>query len=215
MRDVCADPEPADLVRRFVTPGRRYLRLGGGALRLTGAERELFVEELVGAAREITPTELGTLFEGGWRERKTAAWLVAVAGRTEFRTLIGELLPASAGPYAGGAYCVTLATFGEDADADLLCGYLDHYLRRPDLCYDQGPALGALLHLDAALGTERASRYLAAGGLWQQWAEARPGIAPEPQEVRQFVDRLCSFANECAELFAGRGSQALSPRPDS
>src|SRR4051794_36280669 len=111
MRHANTDPELMGLVRRFVTPGRRYLRLGGSSLRLSGPEREQFVRELVQAASEITLAELGSLFEGGWRERKTASWLVVVAGRTEFRPRIGELLLASEGPYAGAAYCVTLATF--------------------------------------------------------------------------------------------------------
>ncbi|MFF4922410.1 DUF6000 family protein [Kitasatospora sp. NPDC001261] len=163
MRHATTDPELLGLVRRFVTPGRRYLRLGGSLLRLSGPERLVFARELVQAALEITPAELDVLFEGGWRERKTASWLVVVAGRTEFRSRIGELLMASEGPYAGAAYCVTLATFGDSRDADLLCLYLDRHLLRPDLDYDQGFALGALLHLDATLGSERASGYLAEG----------------------------------------------------
>ncbi len=202
MRHATTDPELLGLVRRFVTPGRRYLRLGGSLLRLSGPERVVFARELVQAASEITPAELDVLFEGGWRERKTASWLVVVADRTEFRNCIGELLLASDGPYAGAAYCVTLATFGDTADADLLCRYLDRYLLRPDLDYDQGFALGALLHLDAALGSERASRYLAAGGLWQQWNHAPPPRNQDPQKYRQVVHQLCSFAGECAELFA-------------
>jgi hypothetical protein len=207
MRHATTDPELLGLVRRFVTPGRRYLRLGGSLLRLSGPERVAFARELVRAASEITPAELDVLFEGGWRERKTASWLVVAAGRIEFRSRIGELLLASEGPYAGGAYCVTLATFGESADADLLCSYLDHYLLQSDLDYDQGLALGALLHLDAALGSERASRYLAADGLWQQWTDAPPRRNRDPQEYQQVVDQLCSFANECAELFASLESR--------
>jgi len=157
--------------------------------------------ELVQAAREITPAELSILLEGGWRESKTAAWLVAIAGRTEFRSRIGELLLASAGPY-GGAYCITLATFGTSADADLVCRYLDRYLPRPDLVHDRTIALSTLLHLDAVPGTERASRYLAAGGPWQQWTDARSNTVRDPQQYRQIVDQLCSFASECHELFA-------------
>ncbi|MFF3350185.1 DUF6000 family protein [Streptomyces sp. NPDC002779] len=206
MRDAITDPELKDLIRRFVVPGRRYLRLGGSALRLSGPERDLFVSELVQAAGEITSDELGILFEGGWRERKTASWLVAVAGRTEFRSRIGELLLASAGPY-GGAYCITLATFGTGADADLVCRYLDRYLPQPDLAYDRTFALSTLLHLDAVLGSDRASSYLAAGGLWQQWAEATPNRVLEPQEYQQVVGQLCAFARECAELFARRETQ--------
>lgn len=131
MRYASLDPELMDLVRRFVTPGRRYMRLGGSSLRLSGPERDLFVGELVQAAGEITPRELGILFEGGWRERRTASWLVAVAGRTEFRSRIGELLLASGGPYQG-SLCIALATFGTSADADLLCKYLDRYLPEAD-----------------------------------------------------------------------------------
>nr|WSX47668.1 DUF6000 family protein [Streptomyces sp. NBC_00974] len=202
MRHANTDPELMELVRRFVTPGRRYLRLGGSAHRLSGPERVAFMKELVQAASEITPTELGILFEGGWRERKTASWLVVVAGRTEFRSRIGELLLASGGPYAGAAYCVTLATFGDNADADLLCRYLDHYLPKTDLHYDQGFALGALLHLDAVLGTERASRYLAPGGLWHQWTEGPPRRDWDPYGSQQVVEQLCSFARECTALFA-------------
>lgn len=213
MRNATTDPELLGLVRRFVTPGRRYLRLGGSLLGLNGPKRVAFARELVKAASEITPAELDVLFEGGWRERKTASWLVVVAGRTEFRSRIGELLLASEGPYAGGAYCVTLATFGTSADADLLCNYLDHYLPRPDLDCDQGLALGALLHLDAALGSERASHYLAEGGLWKQWTDTPPRRDRDPQEYQQVVDQLCSFASECAELFAslesGRGFSGL------
>ncbi|MEU9918022.1 DUF6000 family protein [Streptomyces sp. NPDC051001] len=199
MRHPNTDPELMGLVRRFVTPGRRYMRLGGSSLQLSGPERDLFMRELAQAAGEITPAELGILLEGGWRECRTASWLIAVAGRTEFRSRIGELLLASAGPY-GGSYCITLATFGTSADADLVCRYLDRYLPQPELAYDRTFALSTLLHLDAVLGTERASPYLADGGLWQQWTDATPNTVWEPQEYRQIVDQLCSFASECAEL---------------
>ncbi|MEK2491887.1 DUF6000 family protein [Kitasatospora purpeofusca] len=201
MRYPQTDPELMDLVRRFVAPDRRYMRLGGSSLRLSGPERELFMRELVQAAGEITPAELAILLEGGWRERKTASWLVAVAGRTELRSLIGELLLASGGHYSE-SYCITLATFGTSADADLICRYLDHYLPRPELIWDQTFALSTLLHLDAVLKTERASRYLAPGGLWQQWTDATSNPVQDPQEYRQIVEQLCSFASECAELFA-------------
>jgi hypothetical protein len=206
MRDAGTDPELRDLIRRFVVPGRRYLRLGGSMLRLSGPERDLFVRELVRAAGEITPAELGILLDGGWRERRTASWLVAVAGRTEFRSRIGDLLLASAGPY-GGSQCITLATFGTSADADLVCTYLDRYLPQAELGYDRTFALSTLLHLDAVLGTERASTYLADGGLWQQWAEATPNRVLDPHEYRQVVDQLCSFAAECADLFAASAAE--------
>ncbi|MER8236163.1 DUF6000 family protein [Streptomyces sp. NPDC094049] len=211
MRDVCDDPELRDLIRRFVNPGRRYLRLTGSLLRLSGTEREQFGRELARAAGEITPAELGVLLEGGWRERRTACWLIAVAGRTEFRGRLGERLLADANPY-GGAYCVALSTFATDADADLVCAYLDRYLPRPDLGYDQTFALSTLLHLDTVLGTERASRYLAVDGLWQRWSDATPGTPGDPWEYQRIVAQLCSFAHECAGLLAGGEKDCSPPR---
>ncbi len=201
MRDVWSDPELQELVRRYVRPDRRYLRLGGSLHRLSGVERSAFVRDLAQAAYEITPAELGILFEGGWRERKTAAWLVAVAHRTEFRDLVGRLLLASGGPYAGAAYCVALAKFGTAADAELLAAYLDHYLSRPDLDYDQPIVLGTLLYLDGVLGSDSASRFTAPGGPWDRWLEARVAAALDPHDCRQGMQRLCAFVDETAEAF--------------
>ncbi|MFC9816575.1 DUF6000 family protein [Streptomyces virginiae] len=201
MRDVQSDPELQDLVRRFVTPDRRYSRLGGSVFRMSPAERSAFVRNLAQAAYDITPAELGVLFEGGWRERKTAAWLVAVAHRSEFRELMGRLLLASEGPYAGKAYCVVLAKFGTAADAELLSAYLDHYLARPDLDYDQAFALGTLLHLDEILGSEYTTRFLAPGGPWERWLKVRAVAALDPQDCRQAVQQLCAFVDETAAVF--------------
>lgn len=192
-------PELTGLIRRYVTPGRRYLKLGGALLGLTGWKRLAFLRKLGKAAGKITPRELGILLGGGWRERKTAAWLIAVAGRTEFRGRLGELLLASESPYAGLAYCLALAKFGTPADADILAAYLDRYLAHPDLDYDQAPAIGALLHLDARLGTDRADRFLAKGGPWQQWIDGAPGYENyDPHEAQEFIGQLCCVAAEAA-----------------
>ncbi|MEU9043032.1 MULTISPECIES: DUF6000 family protein [unclassified Kitasatospora] len=198
MRHTHEDPELRTLVRRYVTPDRRYLRLGGSLMRVTGPERAKVALELGEVAGDITPHELGVLLEGGWRERKTAAWLIAVARRTEFRERLGELLLAGEGPYTGMAYCVALATFGTPADADLLAAYLDRYLRRPDLRYDQEAAMGALSHLDTKLGADQAAPFLAPDGLWHQWIEGPPhkkhhGI---PDHYRTVIARFCAFADE-------------------
>jgi hypothetical protein len=199
------DPELRDLVVRFVWPGRRYMRLAGGMLQFSGPERDFFVSELVQAAREITPAELSVLLEGGWRECRTATWLVAVSGRTEFRSRIGELLLGPGNPRIG-AYCITLATFGTSADADLVCAYLDRYLSRPELFHDRTFALSALLHLDAVLGVDRASSYLAPGGLWQYWTERTANTVRDPREVQKLVAQFCAFAKECGELYASADS---------
>jgi len=150
-----------------------------------GGRRDRSRKTQGGAAADIEPRELSVLLEGGWREWKTAAWLIAVAGRTEFRARLGELLLASEVCIAGRGYCVALACFGTEADAQLLITYLDRYLPRLELHYDQGMALGALLHLDAGLGTDHADRFLRPGGLWKRWTDgppSKPGYDHEPFE---------------------------------
>ncbi len=158
------------------------------------------MKKLGKAASEISPRELGMLLDIGWRERTTAAWLIAVAGRTEFRDRLGELLLASEVPYAGQAYCVTLAGFGTPADVAPLVAYLDRYLPRPDLHYDQEAALGALLLLDSKLAADHAARFLAPDGLWQQWTDGLPGRDLDtPDRYQEFIGQLCAFADDAAQ----------------
>ncbi|MGV9313603.1 DUF6000 family protein [Streptomyces sp. NPDC003691] len=203
IRDPRDDAELSALVRRYVTPERRYLKLGGGLLRMPSPEYDRFLRRLSEDAGVITPHEIATLFEGGWRERRTAAWLVAVSRRTEFRGRIGELLLASEVCCVGLAYSVALAGFGTARDADLLADYLDRYLRRPDLGYDQTVVMGALQLIDLNLGGGHAERFREPGGLWQQWLHDAPHMQgdsdPTPSLV-SLIRRLCAFVDECAEM---------------
>ncbi|MEU6681062.1 DUF6000 family protein [Streptomyces sp. NPDC046925] len=209
MRHSDEDAELRELVRRYVTPGRRYLKLGGGLLRLEEPELGRFVRLLAADAGVITAPEIATLLKGGWRERRTAAWLVAVSRRTEFRDRLGELLLASEVCCAGSAYCVALASFGTPDDADHLTAYLDRYLRRPDLGYDQSVAMGALVYVDLNLGHDKAARFLAPDGLWHQWLQGRADGRQAGVHAGTYADslslirRLCAFVDDCAELRQG------------
>ncbi|MFE9560093.1 DUF6000 family protein [Streptomyces sp. NPDC006487] len=109
------------------------------------------------------------------------------------------------GPVRGGtAYCVALAKFGTAADADLLAAYLDRYLLRPELDYDQPTVLGTLLYLDGVLGSDSASRFIAPGGPWDRWLEVRVAAALDPYDCRQGIEQLCAFATETAETLGPR-----------
>lgn len=202
MRDPHDDAELLALVRRYVTPGRRYLKLSGSLLRMESPEYDRFMQDLCKDAGLVTPEEIATLLEGSWRERRTAAWLVAVSRRTEFRERLGELLLASEVCCVGLAYSVALASFGTARDADLLAAYLDRYLRRPDLGYDQAVVMGALLFIDLNLGGGQVDRFRKPGGLWQEWLREAPhqqaGTDPTPHFL-SLIRRLCAFVDECAE----------------
>ncbi|MET9498965.1 DUF6000 family protein [Streptomyces sp. NPDC006552] len=196
------DAESLALLRRYVTPGRRYLKLGGGLLRMQSPEGDRFMRSLRADAGLIAADEIAKLLEGGWRERRTAAWLVAVSRRTEFRERLGELLLASEVCCVGLAYSVALASSGTPRDADLLAAYLDRYLRRPDLGYDQTVVMGALQFIDLNLGGGRAARFRQPGGLWQQWLQDAPhmqdALDPTPSSL-SLIRRLCALIDEYAE----------------
>lgn len=78
MRWTREEYEMLKLTRRYVTRDRRYLKLGGALLGMGGRDRAKFMRTLGKAAGEISPRELGVLLDRGWRERGTAAWLIAV-----------------------------------------------------------------------------------------------------------------------------------------
>ena len=197
-------PDDAELtaaIRRYVTPGtgsiRRYLKLlHGNFVTLDQRERRRFLARLARSARRITDHELAVLLDSEWRSRLTASWLIGLDKREQFRDRIGGLLLASEVCYAGQGYCLALARFASPADADLLAAYLDAYLPQPDKRYDQDWALGALLHIDAVLGTDRAGRFLTEDGLWQQWRATEQTTA----ELRGWMDRLCAAADEAIRL---------------
>jgi O-acetyl-ADP-ribose deacetylase (regulator of RNase III) len=123
------------------------------------------------AAAELGPPQLERLlWENDWRPRLVAGWL---AGATLARGLaprLGRLLLASEFPFACQAYCFAMASFADDAAALALERYLDTWLPRLDCPYDQHWALAALRHVDAARGTRRAGRFLAAGGPWAEFS---------------------------------------------
>ncbi|MFI9384509.1 DUF6000 family protein [Kutzneria sp. NPDC052558] len=192
------DPELLDVIHRYVIPeagsAQRYLQLlHGNFARLEERERAEFLRSLAEAANQITDHELGVLLESEWRSRITAAWLIAAGRHDQFRERIGALLLESGLIYAGQGYCAALARLGTSEDAEILTAYLDRYLRRPDLYYDQTWALVALERIDADLATDHAAEFVQPGGLWQQWATSNP---TDTFFHRQRIDALRFLAQQ-------------------
>ncbi|MET8510088.1 DUF6000 family protein [Streptomyces sp. NPDC005077] len=147
----------------------------------------------------ITAAELEALFAYEWRSRVTAAWLVGVGRRTSFRERIGGLLLDSEVCYSGKGHCFALARLGTQANVEILTAYLDRYLPRTDLRYDQPEALGALLRLDAQLGTHHADRFTEPDGLRDHWVQALGHLnyhsSYTPDEQRRWIDLQCDVAD--------------------
>ncbi|MFJ8707695.1 DUF6000 family protein [Streptomyces anulatus] len=190
------------VIERYVTrkdsdhPHYRELK-SGRLLRPGWPHAERFARHLIDDAATISDAELEARLGFEWRARLTAAWLIGVGRRASFRERIGDLLLASEVCYSGGAYCFALARFG--THAEILNAYLDRYLPRTDLRYDQPAALGALLRLDAHLGTHRAARFTQPDGLWDEWVNALAHLRDHPDytpaERRRWTDLHCDFAN--------------------
>jgi hypothetical protein len=130
------------------------------------------------AARDFHPADAEALLGVAWRESLVAAWISGLKGWRELIPRMSELLLASATCFAGQGYCGALALMPCEASAAALRAYLDRYVARPDLDYDQRWALAAIRIVDRALGTDSASTYTAPGGAWETFC-ARQRRPPE------------------------------------
>ncbi|WP_328458727.1 DUF6000 family protein [Streptomyces sp. NBC_00386] len=79
--------------------------------------------------------------------------------------------------------------------------------------HDQHAGLGALLRLDARLGTHHADRFTRPDGLWGQWVDALAHLRGDPDdtlaELRRWTDLRCDFANGWT-----LGREDSAPRPE-
>ncbi len=143
---------------------------------MTAPEDAAFGERYRALRAEATPALAGELFSYfNWRPKAVGAYVVGIERHESQRDLVGRLLLRSDVCCCGRALCLALARLGGAESSRVLCTYLDHYLTRPDLVFDQPDALAALTSLDARDGTAHAHGYEA------QWAHY---IANTPSKPR-------------------------------
>jgi|688.fasta_scaffold674198_2 hypothetical protein len=142
-------------IQKFVVPF--YMNL----LRLsehTAAHKE----HLLPIRDEVTSALVKTLLgDFNWRTRSTGSFFAALFDYTDHQETIGRLLLKSEVCYAGSTYALTLAAFNNDHSLHFINEYLDYYLTQPQLHFDQGEVLGALLYLDQINGSSEAERHMA------------------------------------------------------
>lgn len=118
------------------------------------------IESFSYAARTIeTGTVLKLLGDFNWRTRISGAYFAAINNLQEFEEIIGKHLLKSEVAYAGSGYCIALASFGTDSAKNYLKTYLEYYLGRKDLYFDQAEAFCALEFIDKALAEQLQSKY--------------------------------------------------------
>ncbi|MGG9962382.1 DUF6000 family protein [Ferruginibacter sp. SUN106] len=104
-----------------------------------------------------------------WRAKLTAAYFAAINNHQELEDIIGKLLLKSEVCYAGTGYSIALAIFGTAKSKDYLKQYLQYYLSRKDLWFDQAEAFCALEYIDkneAKLFLNSWDEFIADKGNW-------------------------------------------------
>lgn len=125
---------------------------------------EDWISKLKGIKSKITPEIIeNSLGDFNWRTRQTGAYLAAITNRDEYIEIIGTHLLKSEVSYAGGIYCLVLSYFNTSHSVDYLNAYLEYYLDKPDLWFDQREAMQAIAYLDKINNTNNLESH------WDNW----------------------------------------------
>lgn len=107
------------------------------------------IKPFADSAKEINIDIVNKLLgDFNWRTRITGAFFAAINDYKGLEDIIGKHLLKSEVCYAGSGYCLALAVFRSDNSKKYLTEYLDYYLERKDLWFDQADAFCALEYLD-------------------------------------------------------------------
>jgi hypothetical protein len=153
--------------RRFVAPF--YMDVLHGnlvALASSACRQDEIVREMRAVAPEVSLDTAVYLWSQGWREALMASWWAAVWQWPETVDQVEPLLIPSRSCFEGQAHCLALTRVRSSRARAVLTRYLDEYLPRPDLDYDQPWAMAALKLACADAAEPVPGRYLKA---WQQW----------------------------------------------
>lgn len=171
---------------------------------LSGKEETLLVFKslMPQLTHEILLKMLG---EFGWRQRIAGAYFAAISKHQAVEDVIGTHLLKSEVCYAGRGYCLALASFETITAQKYLIQYLEYYLSRSDLDFDQSSALGALAFLDPLLGSSHASKLRPTYDVWQQQRSHR----------RKAEDVIEYFRKDMARITTIRSAVSLVTPPEN
>ncbi len=103
---------------------------------------------------------LQNLGDFDWRTRSTGSYFALIKESYHLEDIIGIHLLKSEVCSAGGKYALTLASFNTAKSVQYLNRYLEYYLIRPDLYFDQGVVMVALKYLDEVNETNNLAMHL-------------------------------------------------------
>jgi Family of unknown function (DUF6000) len=128
-----------------------------------------------------------------WRTRETGALFSAITNKDKYLDIIGVHLLKSEFCYAGKVYADVMAYFNNGKSISYLETYLEYYLRRPDLEFNQIEVMTALGYVNKENGTSIQSSLME---LWLNYCLIRKcnsEIKTEKIEIRmQTINRISS-----------------------
>lgn len=137
-----------------------------------------WINQLTSVRNEITADIIEkNLGDRNWRSRQTGAFFSAITSQNLNIDIIGTHLLKSEVSYAGSVYCQVLASFNLPKCVDYLNLYLDHYLTKADLWFDQRAAMEAILYLDGINATNHFERHI------NNWSEFLKNKAHWDKEI--------------------------------
>lgn len=186
------EPLSKEFIGKYVVPfylGRR--------------DTDEFRENYIGVRESIDGELISKLLgEFNWRSRSVGAYFVAVGGMREFEVVIGNLLLRSDVCYAGHHYCLALASFSSPVAIDYLDQYLEYYLTRQDLWFDQSSAMGALSFIGASKGRDLVTPHMAE---WEKFITNKPDW-DLASSIERFTEQM-TLLNEFRRKTTGSGDQ--------
>ncbi|AZA46772.1 hypothetical protein EG346_00420 [Chryseobacterium carnipullorum] len=134
-----------------------------------------WIEDMKQLKDEITEeVTLALLGDFNWRTRTVGAYLSAIKNYENQIDIIGVHLLKSEVCYAGDLYALVFAFYNNQKTIDYLNQYLDYYLQKPQLYFDQERVMETLVYLDGINGTNNYSKHLTQ---WEKMLQDRHEIS--------------------------------------
>ena len=133
---------------------------------------EFFQDQYIEVHSEIDSEIITKLLtEFNWRTRIVGAYFAGIKEFKEFESFIGKLLLRSDVCFAGTGYCYALAMFNTDKSIEYLEEYLQYYLKKKHLWFDQNTCMAAVNYLDEINNTNHMGKHLPA---WKKFVKNKP-----------------------------------------
>lgn len=162
-----------------------------------------WIEDIKRLKSEITEEVTSVLLgDFNWRTRTIGAYLSAIKNYESQIDIIGVHFLKSEVCYAGDLYALIFAFYNNQKTVNYLNQYLDYYLRKPQLYFDQEQVMETVVYLDSINGTNNFTKHLTQ---WEKMLANRNEISKirniqtaniiEQQEEKSKADEFLVAAN--------------------